>query len=375
MANPEHLAKLKEGVTSWNEWRENDRDVIPDLSEANLRGANLNEADLRDANLREVDLSEVGLSMADLSRANLWRADLSMAYLSQANLRGANFSGANLSEADLRDAKLSQAKLCGAYLRQANLWIADLRGADLSGADLSGAYLRRADLSGADLTKADLTGATLVMANCAGATLSGCRVYGISAWDVKLLGAIQSNLVITHGDQPDIQVDNLEVAQFIYLLLNNTKIREVIDTIGKKAVLILGRFTPERNAVLDAIRDALRQHGYLPILFNFEEPSTRDLQETIVTLAGLSRFILADISDPKSIPQELVVIVQQFPSVPVQPLLQSGYEPWAMYDHIKHYGWVLPLHIYSNQPKLLEDLKEHVIVPAESKARALGPHQ
>jgi hypothetical protein len=113
----------------------------------------------------------------------------------------------------------------------------------------------------------------------------------------------------------------------------------------------------------------------LPILFDFEKPSTRDLQETIVNLAGMSRFILADISDPKSIPQELAVIVPQFRSVRVQPLLQSGYEPWAMYDHIKRYGWVLPLHIYSNQEKLLEDLKEQVIVPAESKARALGPHQ
>jgi hypothetical protein len=140
------------------------------------------------------------------------------------------------------------------------------------------------------------------MTDCEGATLSGCRVYGISAWDVKLQGAIQSNLVITHGsEEPAIQVDNLEVAQFVYLLLNNKKIREVIGTVGKKAVLILGRFTPERKAVLDTIRNVLRQHGYLPILFDFEKPSTRNLQETIGTLAGMSRFILADISDPKSI--------------------------------------------------------------------------
>ena len=46
-----------------------------------------------------------------------------------------------------------------------------------------------------------------------------------------------------------------------------------------------------------------------------------------------------------------------------------------MYDHIKRYGWVLPLHIYWNQKKLLKDFKEQVIVPAESKARTHGPHQ
>jgi hypothetical protein len=44
--------------------------------------------------------------------------------------------------------------------------------------------------------------------------------------------------VITPRDESVIQLDNLEVAQFIYLLLNNEKIRDMIDTLGKKAVLI-----------------------------------------------------------------------------------------------------------------------------------------
>jgi hypothetical protein len=35
--------------------------------------------------------------------------------------------------------------------------------------------------------------------------------------------------------------------------------------------------------VLDALRAALRGRGYLPMLFDFDEPRTRDLTETIVT--------------------------------------------------------------------------------------------
>jgi len=175
--------------------------------------------------------------------------------------------------------------------------------------------------------------------------------------------------VITPTDESAIQVDNLEVGQFIYLLLNNEKIRDVIDTIGKKAVLILGRFTPKRKAVLDAIREALRHVGYLAILFDFEKPSTRDTHETIVTLAGMARFIIADITDPKSIPQELGSIVPNLPSVPLQPLLQTGNEPWGMYDHIKRYDWVLPLFRYENQGALLTELKPKVIDPAEAKAK------
>src|SRR5262249_53715738 len=62
------------------------------------------------------------------------------------------------------------------------------------------------------------------------------------------------HLVITRDDEPTVTVDNIEVAQFIYLMLHNQKIRDVIDTITSKAVLILGRFTDERKAVLDALR-------------------------------------------------------------------------------------------------------------------------
>lgn len=93
----------------------------------------------------------------------------------------------------------------------------------------------------------------MVGTNLKEANLTACSVHAISVWNVRLEGAIQTNLVITPRDESPIQVDNLEVPQFVYLLLNNEKIRDVIDTITSKVVLILGRFTPERKVVLDAI--------------------------------------------------------------------------------------------------------------------------
>jgi uncharacterized protein YjbI with pentapeptide repeats len=414
VANPKHLAKLKEGVDVWNPWRREHPKAGLDfsgamlteahLSKAHLSWADLSEANLSGADLRGADLIEANLSSADLKKANLSGADLSGADLSEANLRwahlikanlfkahfrradlsGADLSLADLSEANLSSADLSEANLFQAYLRRAdfsgaNLSKADLSwatlvGANLKGANLSGASLSRANLSGtnlsgADISGGDLTHATLVKTNLEGANLTACSVYGVSVWNVSLESAIQSNLVITPADESAIQVDNLEVAQFIYLLLNNEKIRDVIDTVGKKAVLILGRFTTDRKAVLDAIREALRENGYLPILFDFEKPSTRDAHETIVTLAGMVRFIIADITDPKSIPQELASIVPNIPSVPVQPLLQNGFEPWGMYDHIKRYHWVLPIVPYENREALLADLLLKVIAPAEAKAK------
>ena len=56
MANPEHLAILKQGVAAWNAWREQNPDVGPDLDGADLQGeqlpgASLGWADLHGANL------------------------------------------------------------------------------------------------------------------------------------------------------------------------------------------------------------------------------------------------------------------------------------------------------------------------------------
>jgi hypothetical protein len=46
-------------------------------------------------------------------------------------------------------------------------------------------------------------------------------------------GTKQQGLIITPFDEPTVTVDNIEVAQFVYLLLRNEKIRDVIDTIGR----------------------------------------------------------------------------------------------------------------------------------------------
>lgn len=39
MANEDHLEILKQGVKAWNEWREQNAGVKPDLIGADLRGA------------------------------------------------------------------------------------------------------------------------------------------------------------------------------------------------------------------------------------------------------------------------------------------------------------------------------------------------
>src|SRR5262249_9096087 len=264
-------------------------------------------------------------------------------------------------------AKLSEADLNGAHLRGANLNGANLSGAHLHGAYLSGANLTRANLSGANLERAGLVDADLTDAD-----LTGCRIYGVSAWGLKLERAEQHNMIITPEDEPTVTVDNIEVAQFFYLLRHNQKIRDVIDTIGKKGVLLLGRFTEGRIVVLERLRDKLRDLGFVPMVFNFDKPETKDFTETVRVMCGLSHFVIVDITNPRSAPLELQATVPDT-MVPFAPILHQGADPSAMFVDLQNkYDWVLrPVVRYPSVDRLIEVLEDKVVRRAEAKFRKL----
>jgi uncharacterized protein YjbI with pentapeptide repeats len=316
--------------------------------------------DFRSTYLKGTHFSSANLERAKLRGAKIWRTD---------------FLGANMRGADLTDTKLLIANLMCAKLEGAHLEGADLMGCNLTHAELQGAQLARANLTIANLTKANLDGAQLQSANLErtilvetsmrGTNINGARVYGASVWKIEtddLTG--QHDLIVTPSNEPEVRVDDLGVAQFVYLLLNNRKIRDVIDTITSRAVLILGRFTTERKPILDALHSALREEFKLvPILFDFQPSAARDLTETVQLLASMCRFVIADISDAKSIPQELSHIVPLLPSVPVQPIIVASQCEYSMFEHWKRFNNVLPEYPYQNQDHLLATLEDGVVGP------------
>jgi hypothetical protein len=321
MADPEHLKLLQQGVAVWNAWRAEKPTIRPDLTGAFLKGENLNKANLRQANLVGAKLINTGLLGADLSEADLSGADLA----------------ATLIDAGVTETGLAEANLT------------------------------RTNFTGADLIGANLSKALLVETNFADATLTGCRVYGIAAWGLELEGAIQNNLIITGRGEPALTVDNIEVAQLIYLLLHNEKTRAVIDTVGKKGVLLLGRFTDGRIAVLERLREELRKQDYVPIVFNFE-PKTKTFTETIRVLAGLSRFVIADVTDPQSVPAELQAVVPTV-MVPFLPIIEKGKKPYALLEdlRIQHGDRMLKPFSYPSLEALAAALEVKIIKPAETR--------
>ena len=391
MADREHVERLREGAGAWNAWREVNPTVQPNLEQADLRsldlaGANLKHALLREADLRDTNLRRAFLIHADLGWIEERNVDGELVKLG-ADLRGADVREvrawrASFNHAQLEGVAAEQAQMQAANVRNANMRglrgshldgrHTDFSGCDLSGADLWSARLDAANLTGATLdgarlSKASLQGATLVGATLRRAILAETKVYGVSAWDVDLGDAQQKALVITRDDDPPVTVDDIETAQVVHLLLTNPKVSQLIDTMTSRLVLVLGRFSEERKGVLDAVRAELRDRGYVPVIFDFEGPASRDLTETVRALAHLSRFIVADISSPQSVVQELTTIVPTLLSVPVAPIIVASQEPYGMFGDLARHAHVLDLVKYDSTDSLLAKLDTEIIAPAEAR--------
>ena len=150
MANPQHIAWLREGVGSWNERRQSQR-FDPDLSS------------------EDISKALGGHEREDIRQIS-------------ARLRDANLSGANLSDSTLRDTDLTSAKFYEANLTRAKFMGSDFTGAQFVGGTSRGAHFRSAKFSETlfllhDLTAAQFNGAQLQQTRFVGCTLDGAHLY------------------------------------------------------------------------------------------------------------------------------------------------------------------------------------------------------
>jgi hypothetical protein len=335
MANVDQVTMLRRSVREWNDWSRQQKGAVISREKA------VSEDETEIVVTHELPFA--------------------------AELSGADLSGADLLEAELVGADLADADLHGSSLCKANLSRANLRGANLRGADLTATDVILTQLDGAKLPQANLTGARLIMTSLAGADLTGATVFGIAAWGILTDEKTQqTNLLITHEEEPSVFVDNIEVAQFVYLLLQNKKLRDVIHTVTRKGVLLLGRFGDGGLELLQAIAAWLRapeNGGYLPLLFDFPRPESKTYTETVRTLSGLARFVIVDLSGP-SVPQEITATVDLY-GIPFVPILEESRHDWSMFRDFLVKDQVLEPVRFVNQTQLLEILAERVIAPAE----------
>lgn len=265
MANQQHLALLKQGVEIWNQWRENNDQIIVDLSGADLSRANLNEANLKIANLNQADLR-----MANLSDANLTGADLTGADLRGVNLRGATLNLADLNQADLSGAHLMLANIIEANLIGVNLSEANLKIANLTRANLSEANLKMANLSGTNLTEtnfsmANLTDANLRMANLTDANLERTQVLDTNFNKAILTGTCLQNWQTNSAtDLKDV------ICEYVYLQVGQQERRPLEGNFATGEFVKLWRSLNTSNLIVNdqapAVQDYQIEHytSFLP---------------------------------------------------------------------------------------------------------------
>jgi hypothetical protein len=127
MANPEHVAKLKEGWVAWNAWR-NTTEEKPDLSGIVLVG------DLLD----NYNLTAVQFSNAQFENVSLFGASCEGCSFERTLLIGANFSGTSLKKSSFR----------GATIEFGVFFWCDLDESDFTGAALTTTTFAQVSLRG-----------------------------------------------------------------------------------------------------------------------------------------------------------------------------------------------------------------------------------
>jgi uncharacterized protein YjbI with pentapeptide repeats len=202
------------------EWQEQWRVYLANLTRPNLAGR-----DLRGADALGVFLAGVNLAGARLEGANLTTARLEGANLSDARLEGATLSLARLDRASLFGARLERADLTWARLEEAFLPEARLEGANLTQARLDRANLRwaqleRAELSEVRMAEAWLEGANLRRARLEGVEWAGAEFLGSPAHSADFTGGrnlTQSQLAHVIGDGDTVLPLDAETGEQLYV--------------------------------------------------------------------------------------------------------------------------------------------------------------
>ncbi len=256
------------------------------------------------------------------------------------DLSGMDLSGIAFHDAFAEGVVARDAVFDGAHFEEGDFSRADFRGATFRNTRFNKTILTNAVFDGATFVNCNLNRVNLVGASFRVREITETVVYGLSAWDLQTSeDSKQSKLVIekTYGLYSDLvregkvpmMVDDIELAQFVYYLSNHKKLRDTLQVLNQKGVLLLGRFGDGGLERLSAIRAWLQKQGYMAMVFDFQRPENLSLTETIVTMAGLAKFVVADLSGP-SVPAELASILSQSK----KPVLAFG-DPYALFSDLE----------------------------------------
>lgn len=322
----EYLDILKSGSHEWNTWRKEHQNEVAFFSNENLDGQNFDGYHLTFCHFYDVSLKGCGFGFAELTWSSFFNC----------KLNGSKIYNPKIAPPTFHDG------LRGVNTRWTVFANCDLENVDLRGALLEGVHFQNCNFKGANISKS--------------------RIYGISSWgNIVDDSTIQDDLIITQYDEDNIEVSNFEVAQFLSLLISNKKLKGIFETLNSKLVLILGRFSSERKPFLDRLMLELKHKRLVPVLFDFEKPRTMDFIEPILSIALLSKFVVADVTDPKIILEELTVIVRNSSTVIIPILEEAQIEPVTLINLRINHRSISETFYYENANDLISNSLSEII--------------
>ena len=255
MANQKHLDILKQGVLEWNRWRRRESTIVPDLSKADLRGANLGglstyeiynainngapfTGNLHDDYVDGFDFDTVNFRGANLNNTTFEGSDCTNADLSEATLYDAGFCKTNLYRANFQKADLRKAGFSNANVERANLDEADLRESNFEGVNLRQAKFRKANLSGALLGDTDLFGADFREATLIGTSLGGANLHRANLAEANLSSTNLYFTIFSESNVSNADFSNAVMAQTAFLDIDLSKVKglETVKHQGPSAI-------------------------------------------------------------------------------------------------------------------------------------------
>jgi hypothetical protein len=296
----------------------------------------LNNRDLRFIEFYKEEFWKVRTNLKEVKKKDKEYLEVTGPLFSNADLTGANFFLANLMGSSFKGSIINNVNFMSALILKSNFRNSIIENSEFNGADLwnsnfSASNIKNSNFRGSNLTKIDISSAKIM----------DCKIYGISCWDIKRNDyTITKNLIISdpYSDDPIITIDDIELAQFIYLILNNKKISNLITTMRTKSVLLLSSFDNKSKLVLDKIKELLLKYDFIPIVFDFMPSNKQDLMETIRTLALLSRFVIVDLSIQSGQLHELASLVKET-YIPFVTIASEGSKQTRMLNEFRHHYW------------------------------------
>lgn len=277
----------------------------------------------------------------------------------QVNFSGMNLSGMSVYNAFAEGLNARGATIENALFEEGDFSRADFRDTKFRNTRFNKTILTGANFDGATFINCNLNRVNLVEANFRVQEITETVVYGISAWDITTSDEMrQSKLVIEktydlYSDLIDqgkvpMMVDDIELAQFVYYLSNHKKMRDTLNILNDRGVLLLGGFRDGGLERLYSMREWFQDSGYMAMIFDFARPDNLSLTETVVTMAGLSKFIVVDLTGP-SVPAELQSILAQIK----KPVIAYG-DAYALFPDLQDQTTVIT--IDADDSSLLDNL-------------------